>query len=100
MTFKLTTGMTFSISRLYVLFFPCAVQKATAHVRTKALDMHHQAQKSSCGIFIGITQHEKGYLVYVPHKRKIVSLYDIVFDESLSSVFSYTSQPDVEAMDM
>ena len=89
-----------SISHLYVLFCPCAVQKATAHFGTKALNMHHQAQNGFRGIFIGITRHEKGYLVYVPHKRKIVSLYDIVFDESLSSVFSYTSQPDVEAMDM
>ena len=28
--------------------------------------MHHQSQNGCLGIFIGITQHQKGYLVYVP----------------------------------
>ena len=48
------------------------------------------------GIFIGIPQHQKGYLVYVPHKSKIVSLYDVVFDESFSSMLEYMSQPYAE----
>ena len=34
--YKLVTGMKLSISNLCVLFFPCAVRKATAHVETKA----------------------------------------------------------------
>ena len=38
--------------------------------------------------------------MYVPSKRKIISSYDVVFDESFSSTFEYTSQPYVEAMDM
>ena len=50
-------------------FFPCVVQKYTAHVGTKALNMNHQAQKDFRGILIGIPQHQKGYIVYLPHKR-------------------------------
>ena len=45
MTFKLVTGTKTSVSHLRVLLFPCVVQKATAHVGTKVLNMHHQEQK-------------------------------------------------------
>ena len=43
--FKLATGMKPSLSHLQVLFCPCVVHKATAHVNKKALNMRHQAQK-------------------------------------------------------
>ena len=36
----------------------------------------------------------------VPITRKIISSYDVVFDESFSSVLAYTSQPYSEAMVM
>ena len=78
---KLATGTKPSVSHLCVLFCPCVVQKAMAHVDTKALNMRHQAQKGFRGIFVGITEHQKGYLVYVPSTRKIISPYDVVFDE-------------------
>ena len=77
--FKLTTGKKPSISHLHVLFCPCVVQKSTARVGGKVLNMRHQAQKGFRGIFVGIPQHQKGYLVYVPHKRKIVYLYGVFF---------------------
>ena len=83
-----------------MLFCRFVVGKATAHVETKELNMHHQAQKCFCGIFVGIPQHKKGYLVYVPISRKIISSYDVVFDESLSSALAYTSQSYSEAMVM
>ena len=83
-----------------MLFFPGVVRKATAHVGKKALNMGHQAQKSFCGIFVGIPQHQKGYLVYVTSTRKIISSYDVVFDEGFSSTLSYTSQPYSEAMEI
>ena len=38
--------------------------------------------------------------MYVPHTRKIISSYDVVFDESVSSALAYTSQPYLEAMAM
>ena len=54
MPFKLATGMKPSVSHLRVLFCPCVVCKATAHVDKKALNMCHQSQKGFCGIFVGI----------------------------------------------
>ena len=98
--FKLETGTKPSVSHLNVLFCPCVLWKATAHVGTKTLNMSHQAQKGFCGTFVGITQHQKGYLVYVPSKRKIIYSYDVVFDESFSIALAYTSQPYSEVMDM
>ena len=89
-----------SVSHLRVLFFPCAVLKSTAHVSTKALNMRHQAQKYFCGIFVGITQHQKGYLVYVSSTRKILSSYAVFFYENNSSMLAYTSQPYAESMYM
>ena len=83
-----------------MLFCPCVVRKATAHVETKTLNMRHQAQKGFRGIFVGIPEHQNGYLVYVPSTRKVISSYDVVFDERFSSALSYTSQPYSEAMAM
>ena len=100
MPHKLETGTKPSVSYLCVLFFPCDVRKATAHVDTKTLNMCHQAQKGFCGIFVGIPEHQKVYLVYVPSTRKIISSYDVVFDESFSSVLAYMSRPYSEAMYM
>ena len=64
-----------------------------ANVDTKALNMHHQAQKDFYSIFVGIPEHQKVYLAYVPSTRKIISSYDVVFDESLSNVLAYMLQP-------
>ena len=36
--------------------------------------------------------------MYVPSTRKIISSYDVVFNESFSSALAYTSQPYSEAM--
>ena len=44
-SFKFATGMKPSVSHLRVLFCPCVVPKATAHVDKKALNMYHQEQK-------------------------------------------------------
>ena len=51
---KLATGTKPTISHLRVLFCPCVVRKAMAHVETKTLNMRHQAQKGFRGIFVGI----------------------------------------------
>ena len=97
---NLATGTKPSVSHLRMLFFPCVVCKATAHVETKTLNMRHQAQKGFCGIFVGIPEHQKGYLVYIPSTRNIISSYDVVFDESFSSALAYTSRPNSEATAM
>ena len=67
-TFKIVTDTKSSVSYLRFLFCLCVVQRSTAHVGTKALNMLHQVQKGFCGIFIWIPQHQKGYLLYVPHR--------------------------------
>ena len=76
--FQFATGMKPSVSHSRVLFCPRVVIKATAHVDKKALNMRHQAQKGFRGIFIRITQHQKGYLVYILSTRKIISSFDVV----------------------
>ena len=97
---KLVTGTKPSISHLCVLFCSCFVKKSTAHIGKKVLNMRHQAQKDFCGIFVGIPQHQKGCLVYVPHKHNIISSYDVIFYESISITLAYTSQPYLEAIYM
>ena len=74
------TGTKPSVSHLRVLFCSCVLRKATAKVGTKALNMCYQAEKHFRGIFVGIPQHQKVYLVYVPSTRKIIYSYDVVFD--------------------
>ena len=88
---KLATGTKPSVSYLRVLFCPCVVRKATAHIGTKALNMRHQSQKGFRGIFVVIPQHQKGYLVYATSTSKIISSYDVVFDENNFSDLAYTS---------
>ena len=56
---KLTIDTKPSVSHLRVLFCPCVVSKATAHVEAKTLNMRHQAQKGFRGILVSIPQHQK-----------------------------------------
>ena len=100
MPYKLATVTKPSVSNLRVLFCPFFVQKASANVGTKTLNMRQQAQKGFRGIFVGIPQHQKVYLVYVPSSSKIISSYDVVFVESFSIALSYMSRPYLEAMAM
>ena len=80
--FKLAAGTKHSVSHLRVLFCPCIVCKSMAHIETKTLNMRQQAQKVIRGIFIGIPEHKKGYLVYVRSTRKVIPPYDVVIDKS------------------
>ena len=54
MPHKMATDTKPSVSHLRVLFCPCVVWKATAHVEKKTLNMRHQAQKGFRVIFVGI----------------------------------------------
>ena len=67
---KLETGMKPLVWNTRVLFYSCDLQKSTARFDRKALNMRHQSQKRFWGIIIGIPQHLKGFLVYVPSARK------------------------------
>ena len=82
------------------VFCPCLVQKATAYNDTNPLNVCCHSQKGFCGIFVGILQNQKGYLVYVPSTQKLFSSHDIVFDETFLSEFTYMSRPYSEALTM
>ena len=90
---KLETGTKPSVSHLRVLFCTCVVRKATAHVETKTLNMCNQVQKEFRGIFVGVSEHQEGYLEYVPSTKEVISSYDVVFEKSFSSALAYTSRP-------
>ena len=78
---KLAIGKKPSVSHLHVLSCPYVVRKAMAHVEKKTLNMRHQAKKGYRGIFVGIPEHQKGYLLYVHSTRKIISSYYVVFEK-------------------
>ena len=52
------------------------------------------------GIFVGIPHNQKGFRSYLQSTRNIIFSYYVVFDESLSSVLAYRSQPYSEAISM
>ena len=97
---KMSTFTKSSISNLHYLFCPCVVQNSTAHVDTKALNMCHQPKTCFRGIFVGIPQHQKVFLVYVPSTQKIVSSDDVLSDETFSSALAYMPLPYFEALSM
>ena len=98
--FKLATGTKTSISHLPVLFFSCVVKKSTAHVGENTLNMHHPSAKGFSRYPRWYYTESKMVFFYVPHRRKIISSYNVVFCESFSSALAYTSQPYVESMDI
>ena len=94
-------GNLFVLGDIYLTpFCPCVVRKSTAYVGKKTINMRHRAKKGFRDIFVGIPQHQKLCLVYVPSTRKIISSYDAVFDESFSSALEYTPQPYSEGLAM
>ena len=95
---KLATGTKPSISNLRVLFFPYVVQKLTLHVNINSLNMHHQPQKVSRDIFVGIPQNQKGYLVYVPSTRKKKFLTRLCVWQKQSRELAHISHPYSEAL--
>ena len=68
---NLATGTKPLVSNERILFYPCVVQKSTAHVNINALNIRHQSQKGFGVIFVGIPQNQIGYLIYVISTQKI-----------------------------
>ena len=89
---KMATGKKTLVSNLRVLFCSCVVQKATAHVYTKALNMLHQSQRYFWGIFVGIPQHQRCDLIYSPRTKKRI-LHILLYLMNFSSELAYTSHP-------
>ena len=99
-THKISTGSRTSVSNLNVLLCLCVVLKATEYVDTKALNMCHKSLKGFIIIFVGIPQHQKGYLIYISSTRKTVSSNIVIFDKSFSNMLAYTSHTYLEAFAM
>ena len=95
---KLETDMKPSVPNLTVLFYPCVVQKSTAHVHTKALNMRHQLKKGFWVSSLKFYNIKLGYLIYVPSTQKIEFSNDVLFDKTFSSALAYTSHPYSEAL--
>ena len=98
--FKLATSTKPSVSHLHVLFCSCVVKKSTTHIDKKALNMCHQAQKGFAVSLLESHSIKKGYLVYVPSTRNIISSCHVVFDGSFAIALAYLPQPYSEAMVM
>ena len=64
--FKLATSTKPSVSYLRVLFCPCVVRKATAHVGKKALHMCHQAPNGFGASSLEFHSIKKGILCMTP----------------------------------
>ena len=83
---KLATVTKLLVSNIRVLFCPYGVQKPTSHVNREALNMCHQPQKGFGGIFVVIPQHRKGYLIYIPSTRKMVSSHKDLFYQKIKCI--------------
>ena len=88
------------VQNLQCLIYACYFVHVLYVNLRRTLNMRHQVQKGFRGIFVGIPEHQKGYLVYIPRKIKVISSYDVVFDKSFSSALAYTSRPYSEVMAM
>ena len=85
---------------IYMFYFPMCCKKIYFTHWDKGIKHASPSEKGFHGIFAGIKNHQKGYLVYAPHKRKIASSYNLIFDESFSNTLVYMSQTYAEAMAM
>ena len=94
---RMATGTNPSIPNICVLFFPCVVQKASAHVERKVLNMRHQPQNGFRGIFVVIPQHQRWYLIYVHITRNIGYFHAVIFDKK-SNALAYTECPYSEVL--
>ena len=83
-----------------VIFPMCSTESYCTHCQKCVKYVSPSEKKGFRGIFVGIPQHQKRYIVYVPCTRKIIYSYDVVFDEFFSSMLAYMSQPYAEEMDI
>ena len=78
-----------SISKLSI--FGC-----TVFVRKRDKDVSKLEPKPLEGKFVGYTERDNGYLVYVPNTRKVVAVRDAIIKESeVGSIPDNTETPDL-----
>ena len=80
---------TLSISKLSI--FGC-----TAFMRKRDRDVSKLEPKALEGKFVGYTEGDRRYLVYVPNTRKVVAVRDVIIKESeVGSIPDNTETPDL-----
>ena len=78
-----------SISKLYI--FGC-----TVFTRKWDRDVIKLEPKALEGKFVGYTEVDNGYLVYVPNTRKVVAVRDVIIKKSeVGSISDNTERPDL-----
>ena len=78
-----------SITKLSV--FGC-----TLFMRKRDRDVSKLEPKALEGKFVGYTEGDNGYLVYVPNTRKVVAVRDVIIKESeVGSIPDNTETPDL-----
>ena len=78
-----------SISKLSI--FGC-----TVFMRKRDRDVSKLEPKALEGKFVGYTEGDNGYLVYVPNTRKVVAVRDVIIKESkVGSIPDNTETPDL-----
>ena len=71
------------ISHFRVFGCQAVAKKWVARINNKSLNK--KTERGMRGIFIGFPYQQKGYLLYVPASRQIVSSGDVMFDETFFS---------------
>ena len=78
-----------SISKLSI--FGC-----TVFMRKRDRDVSKLEPKALEGKFVGYTEGDNGYLVYVPNRRKVLAVRDVIIKESeVVSIPDNTETPDL-----
>ena len=68
----------------------------TVFMRKRDRDVSKLEPKALEGKFVGYTEGDNGYLVYVPNTRKVVAVRDVIIKESeVSSIPDNTETPDL-----
>ena len=68
----------------------------TVFMRKPDRDVSKPEPKALEGKFVGYTEEDNGYLVYVPNTRKVVAVRDVIIKESeVGSIPDSTETPDV-----
>lgn len=67
---------------------------------TKQSSQGKQTERGVRGIFLGFNANDKGYLVYCPGSRTIVTSEDLTFDEYFSTAIATSWQQPKDAMEL
>ena len=68
----------------------------TVFMRKRDRDVSKLERKALEGKFVGYTEGDNGYLVYVPNRRKVVAVRDVIIKESeVGSIPDNTETPDL-----